>query len=128
LLAIAALVGFPCRSVGAQAATDRCDYARCSLDIVPRLAGLAVVRGAPEQRVATLPFLWPARVAPVFGDDSVARAHAVKATRRRALAAVLTDVGAVLAIVGASRSPRAAHSAVAVGAAIVAVSVPIQFA
>ena len=78
--------------------------------------------------MATLPFLWPARVAHIFGDDSIATRHAVRATRRRALAALFTDVGGVLVIAGATRFNGAGRSMIGTGAALVAASVPIQFA
>ena len=125
---IGGLLGCPVRAAVAQAVADHCEYARCSLDIVPRLTGLSVVRGASEERVATLPFLWPAPVAHIFGDDSIARRHASTATRRRTLAALFTDVGGALLICGATRFNGAGRSAIGAGAALIAASVPIQFA
>ncbi|HWH52030.1 MAG TPA: hypothetical protein VN651_10855 [Gemmatimonadaceae bacterium] len=127
-IAVVTLLAYPMRAAAGQAASAPCDYAHCSLDIVPRLTGLAVARGASEERIATLPFLWPARPAHIFADDSIAWRHAAAASRRRALAALFTDVGGLLAIGGPTHLHGAGRAMTGAGAALVAVSMPIQFA
>ena len=127
-IAVVALLAYPVRAAVGQAASEPCDYAHCSLDIVPRLTGLAVTRGATEERIATLPFLWSAHAAHIFAADSVAWRHAANASRRRVLAALCTDLGGLLVIGGAARFHGAGRAVTGGGAGLVAASVPMQFA
>ncbi|MGH7616168.1 MAG: hypothetical protein ACREPM_02965 [Gemmatimonadaceae bacterium] len=122
------LVAASVASAGAQMADSGCTYARCALGILPRLSGLDVVRGAGEQRVASLGFLLPRNVTPAFSGDRSAEAHAAGAVRRRRVAAVLTDLGAIAIAMGTMRRSDAGHRVALAGLAFVASSVPIHFA
>lgn len=118
-----------------------CVYERCALGIAPRWNGLAVVRGRSSVRVANLHFFWPRDVsralagpdASAVGADSAAAA-ARGAVRLRRMGAALTDGGVALlasAAVGAIASGRARRSdrlLAGAGAAMLGVSVPLQFA
>jgi hypothetical protein len=124
----ALLVSAPFVRVSAQ---EACGYDRCALSISPRLTALDVVRGANEERVASLAFLWPRDVSAPFRGDEGALRFAARASRHRRLAAVFTDVGLVAVVTGLSRSARGGHGdgrAIA-GAvlAFVASSVSIHF-
>ena len=109
-----------------------CDYQRCALGISPVWNGLAVVRGAEEERVANLNFFWPMNVEPAFAGDS-ARTYATRAVRTRRIAATLTDAGGVLMAVAAIRGARSGRVdgggrvAALVGAGAFALSVPLHF-
>jgi len=119
---------------GAQLGDSSCAYDRCALSIVPRLFALDVVRGAREDRVASLAFLLPKRVVPAFVGSEVAERHAAHAFRLRRTAAVLTDLGLVVAVSAGSRAAATARgrstaaTMTGVGLAMVASSVPIHFA
>ncbi len=131
-LAIVVLCG---HLASAQGVDSTCTYARCALNIIPRLSGLAVVRGAGETRVGLLPFLWSHDIALVFARDAEARSFATRAIRRRRTAAAMTDIGAFVAAAGAigvlhdSGRRRAAFGiAFAGGTAMIGASVPVHFA
>jgi hypothetical protein len=74
--------------------------------------------------------LFPHRVAPVFSSSDAATQHATAAFSRRRIAAVLTDAGVILLASAATHAIAPAHrgTAAAVGAALVASSIPIHFA
>jgi hypothetical protein len=120
--------------VGAQLGDSSCAYDRCALNIVPRLFALDVVRGAREDRVASLAFLLPKRVVPAFAGSEAAEQHAAHAFRLRRTAAVLTDLGLVVVVSAGSRAAAsargrsAASTMTGVGLAMIASSVPIHFA
>ena len=115
------------------ATSGRCPYVRCALGIAPAWNGLAVVRGAGGERVATLGF-FRAGALPVFAAHDSARYYAARAVRVRRIASVLTDVGALALVggtvraIGAGGLDRSGRVAMATGAAAFAVSVPLQFA
>ena len=123
-----AALAIAARASGAQSPDSACTYARCALNIVPRLSGLTVVRGEREARLATLAFLWPSSVTATFALDSSAFAHARSATRRRMVAALLTDVGAAIVVASGTHSPGAHRSTIVAGAALIAASMPVHFA
>lgn len=128
---IVAVLGVP-GAARAQAPDSSCDYARCSLTIIPRLTALDVVRGAEESRVTSLPFLVPRNPVRIFSANAEARDHASRAFRVRRVAAVLTDLGIGVAAVSGiraagSRDRRAVGIQFSVAAALVAASVPIHF-
>lgn len=105
-------------------------YQRDALGIAPVWNGLAVVRGAERTRVANLNFFWPRRIDDAFLGDS-ARFYGARAFRTRRVAAVLTDVGALLLAAAVAR--RASDEAVErrsaiAGAGAFALSVPLHFA
>lgn len=132
LLALAlALSASPAR---AQTRAD-CDYATCALRIAPRLSGLDIVRGDIGARAGSLGFLWPsASLTRAFDGDVEAQRVARASVRRRRMAAALTDAGALIlaaalvrtVTVPSDRTPSAVLGAV--GAATLAVSIPVQFA
>lgn len=128
----------PSAALAAQAAPPAplaapCTYETCALNVVPRWNGLAVVRGAEEQHVATLGFFLPGRLEGAFAGDATAEALGRSALRTRWVAAVLTDLGALALGVGALRASGAhgtdntARLWLGVGAASLGVSVPLQF-
>jgi hypothetical protein len=133
---IAAAIGlsFAARSALAQGPDSTCRYEYCALSIAPRLLALDVVRGVREERVASLAFLFPARVTSVFAGNEAAEQRATHAFRLRRVAAVLTDVGAIVVASAGSHAVATAHRRGAsvtlsgVGLAIIASSVPIHFA
>jgi hypothetical protein len=104
-------------------------YDRGALNIVPRLVALDVVRGAREERVSSLAFLFPHRVSAAFGTCEPAQLHAAHAFRLRRVAAVLTDAGLALAVASATRavSPTDRRFTLIAAGAMVASSVPIHF-
>jgi hypothetical protein len=129
IVVAAALLG-AVPSAGAQAADSTCTYRQCALNIVPVLHGLTVVRGEQETPLATLGFLWTRDVSGIF--DAAARDAARDAVRTRRLAAVFTDLGLGLLVVGATRAAsedldRTAATLMLAGTATFAISVPIQF-
>jgi hypothetical protein len=136
LARIAAGVGlsFAVRSARAQTADSSCAYEQCALSIVPRLLALDVVRGAREERVGTLAFLYPSRVTAVFAGSDAAERHAAHAFRLRRVAAVLTDLGVVVVAtagshgIASTQTRRASATISGVGVALVASSVPVHFA
>ncbi len=122
------------QAVRPPAADSACSYARCALGIAPRWNGLALVRGTAATPVANLNFFWPRPLdGALAGSDSAAR-YGARAVRVRRVAAVLTDGGGLLLAyalarrLNAGRFPDDARAAAALGAAGVAVSVPLQFA
>jgi len=131
VLLVFALTAFPL-AANAQAIA-RCEtYTHCALNVVPRWNGLAVVRGAEEQHVATLGFFIPGSLAGAFGPDSVATALGAQAVRTRRVAAVLTDLGALAMLAGAISAEQSGIDArsralMIGGAAAFGVSVPLQF-
>lgn len=136
LLCVAPLA--PSATVAAQAipttpAAAACTYETCALNVVPRWNGLAVVRGAQEQHVATLGFFVPGRLEGAFAGEAAAEALGRSAVRTRWVAAVLTDLGALALGVGVIRATGAhgtddtARLWLGAGAASLGVSVPLQF-
>lgn len=121
ILAVVALAA----SVSAQTVDSSCSYASCALSISPRLMGLDVVRGTNETRVASLGFLLPHDPTRVFATDSIARRFATRALTHRRIGAALTDVGLVVAVLGASQGKQA--GTIGVGLALVISSIPIHF-
>jgi len=116
-------------------AQARCDYATCALRIVPRLSGLDVVRGDANERAGSLSFLWPsATLTRAFQDDAAATLLARSSVRKRRAAAVLTDAGGVLIVAALIRGAAVRRDALpsvvlgGIGAATLAISVPMQFA
>jgi hypothetical protein len=115
--------------------TGQCtEYNTCALNVVPRWNGLAVVRGADEQHIATLGFLWPGSLnrGTAFAPDAAATALGQRAVRTRRLAAALTDLGALAILAGAARAESSGVDATArtlmiSGAVAFGVSVPLQF-
>jgi hypothetical protein len=111
-----------------------CTYERCGLNIVPRLSALDVVRGASEDRVGSLAFLFPRAVSVPFTGNEIAQRHAEHAFSLRRIASALTDVGVVLTVsaathaVASARQRDAATAAAIAGGAVIASSVPIHFA
>lgn len=110
-----------------------CSYTRCALGIAPVWNGLALVRGSTGERVANLGFFWAGSLQRAFpGADSAAR-YGARAVRVRRTAAVLTNVGGVLAAfalgrrLGGDALPRDGQVALAAGATALAVSVPLHF-
>lgn len=108
-----------------------CDYRACAYNIVPRLSGLVVTRGADDVAVAPLGFLWTQDITPAFFPEAQAAARAAVRTRR--LAAVMTDVGLVAGLVGAIAMGRDGTTSgervtAAAGATLFLLSVPVQFA
>lgn len=128
-----AQVPFPPPAV-APAGDAVCDYTRCALGIIPRVTALDVVRGAREERIASLGFLVPGDVRGAFGDNARAVAHAGRAGRIRRVASLLTDAGLLIGLSAATRAAatsdtRRASVAVSLsGLALLAVSVPAHFA
>jgi hypothetical protein len=116
------------RFVSAQASTPACEYERCALTIVPRLTALTVARGASEERVTSLAFLFPHGVADAFAGNDAAEHHAQRAFSKRVIAAVLTDAGIAVAAAGLARQGRSRVVTTGIGVAMVASSVPIHFA
>lgn len=83
---------------------------------------------------ASLGFLWPsASLSRAFGSDVDAQRFARASVRTRRVAAVLTDAGALLMAVALARGlvvkndPTPSVVLGAVGAGMLAVSVPVQF-
>jgi hypothetical protein len=118
----------------AQSSLDApCDYARCSLAILPRLSGLDVVRGSDEVRIASLPFLRARDVRHAFTGDANAQRHAVSAMRLRRAGSLFTALGIAGGVTAAWRG-GSAHDRVgaaafgAAGASLFLVSVPLHFA
>jgi len=108
-----------------------CPYVRCALGIAPVWNGLAVVRGARGEPVATLGF-FRARALPLFAGHDSAAHYATRAVRVRGVASALTDGGALMLAVGAARAlgagrlDRGGRVLVAAGAATLGVSVPFH--
>lgn len=107
-----------------------CDYRRCAYNIVPRLSGLVVTRGAEDVPMGALGFLWTRDISPVFFAEAQASARAAVRTRR--IAALMTDVGLVAAIAGAvgagGESPNDSQRLAMIGgAALLGLSVPVHF-
>jgi hypothetical protein len=133
-LAAASLLLAPASAIAQRAEPSRlpsdCDYGRCAYNIIAALHGLRVTRGAQEEAVATLGFLWTRDISTAF-DGEAARV-ARDAVRTRRVGAVFTDLGVALLAVGASRAAArsldetAAHLMLG-GAASLGISVPIQF-
>lgn len=122
-------------SVAAAQMPAPCVYATCALGISPRLTALDVVRGDAQARVGSLSFTWPrAALVRAFHGDAVAEQLARQSVRTRRVAATLTDIGAVLVAGAATRAAlvrgdRGRSAGIAgLGAAAIAVSVPVQFA
>ena len=119
---------------------ETCTYGSCALWIVPRWNGLAVTRGADGPDVANLGFFIPRSVTGALraGAEGAAADYATacaeRALRLRRAGATLTDIGAVAAgVVVASAASRGRATATekvvgAVGATLLVVSVPLQFA
>lgn len=111
-----------------------CSYERCALGIAPRWNGLALVRGTTATPVANLNFFWPRPLDRVLADSDSAAHYGARAVRVRRVAAVLTDGGGALVAYALARRLNAgrltddARVAAALGAAGVAVSVPLHFA
>lgn len=121
-------------TLGAQEMAPCDAYARCALNVVPRWNGLAVVRGASEEHVVTLGFLWPgaAGLGAALAPDAQAVMLGRRAVRTRRAAAALTDLGALAIVVGAARAERhgvdgSARALMISGAVAFGVSVPLQF-
>ena len=116
------------------AADSVCSYQRCALGIAPRWNGLALVRGTAAAPVANLNFFWPRPLDGVLAGSDSAAHYGARAVRVRRVAAGLTDGGGLLLgyalarRLGAGSLTRDARAAAAVGAASVAVSVPLHFA
>jgi hypothetical protein len=104
-LAFSALQRAGAQLVDSSCVYDRA-YNRCALNIVPRLFALDVVRGAREERVASLAFLLPKRVVPAFAGSEPAEQHAASAFRLRRTAAVLTDLGSSSSCLQAAGLPQ----------------------
>lgn len=130
---VLALVAARLPAQDSAAPTPPCPYVRCALGIAPVWNGLAVVRGADGERVATLGF-FHARPLPLFAGCDSARTYAVRAVRTRRIARVLTDVGGLTLAITAARAlaahhlDRGARVAALAGAATFGASVPLQFA
>lgn len=133
---VAALLLAPHAVAGqtASPAAPPCDYAACALNVVPAWNGLAVVRGADEERVALLGFFRARALDHVFAGDTAALMLARRAVRTRRIAAALTDLGAVLLVTGATLAitddgvDGTTAALLAAGAVSLGVSVPLQFA
>lgn len=110
-----------------------CPYDRCALGIAPVWNGLALVEGTTGRRVATLGFFRAGSLDRIFTAGDSAAWYGARAVRVRRRAAVLTDAGGLLlgyALVRgltAGAFGREARAGAAVGAAALAVSVPLQF-
>jgi hypothetical protein len=122
-------------NLAAQRPDSVCGFARCGLNIIPRLTALDVVRGENEVRVGSLAFLWPSDVSPVFANDAIARGFAHRATSRRRVGAMMTDVGLAFAaggVIGMLRDGghiRGVSSVFAIsGGVLVGASIPVHFA
>jgi hypothetical protein len=135
-LLLAALVVVVARAprAGAQAApAGDCTYTRCALGIAPVWNGLALVRGAGNERVANLGFLWTGSLHAVFAGNDSATVYARRAVRTRRTAAVFTDGGALLLAaalykrVSDGELTSSAKALAIAGGAAFAVSVPLQF-
>jgi hypothetical protein len=119
--------------LAAQGATSSCPYEQCALSIVPAWNGLAVARGAQEERLATLGFVWAGSLRHVFDGDADAVRMGERAVRTRHLAAALTDVGALLLAAGAiraaddRRTDAASTALLGAGGVLFVASVPLQF-
>lgn len=131
----AALAAAPAATVGAQATPAApCPYDRCALSVEPRWDALALARGARGERVGQLGFFWPGDVRPLFAGSDSALHYARRAVATRRAAAALTDAGALLLALGIARAAhdgglRGTGAGIAAGgAALFAVSVPLQFA
>ena len=131
LLAVIVPVSAPAQS--ADASPD-CTYARCALNVVPAWNGLAVVRGADEERLALLGFFKAGQIRQAFTGDVEAVALADRAVATRRVAAFLTDVGGLLLVAGGAvlmsddRITTTSGVLLGVGAASLGVSVPLQYA
>ena len=134
LAGAAIALSFAARTAAGQGADSTCGYERCALNIMPRLLALDVIRGSAEARVSSLGFLFPRRVTTLFVGSEPAQRHADHAFALRRVAAVLTDVGVVVAASAGTRALAAsshregATAAAIAGVAMVASSVPIHFA
>lgn len=107
-----------------------CDYRHCAYNIIPAGLGLRVVRGESEVPVASLGFLWTRDISDVFDGEGQAAAKAAVRTRR--WAALFTDVGLGLLVVGAAGAladdlDDTTAALMLGGAASVGVSIPLQF-
>ena len=122
-------------AVTAAQTPESCAYATCALGISPRITALDIVRGDGQARVGSLSFVWPrATLVRAFDGDARALPLARQSVRTRRVAAVLTDVGAVL-VAGAATHAALVHGdrrwsagVAGLGAGAIAISVPVQFA
>jgi hypothetical protein len=123
-----------CAAPDSLSTADTCTYRRCALAVVPSWNGLDLVRGESGEHVAQLGFFWTHDLSPMFADQPQALAYAENAVRTRRIAAVLTDVGAVLlatAIIGglADSDHADTYRGLAIsGALSFGIGVPFQFA
>jgi hypothetical protein len=133
-LVAALLVLLPVDAVAQQMDATRtsagCTYRDCAYNILARLHGLEVVRGAQETPVGTLGFLWTKDISAAF--DGEGQAAARSAVRVRRWAALFTDAGLALLLVGAADAAandldRTAANLMLGGAASLGLSVPLQF-
>ena len=133
LLAALMIMGGFARGLAAQEPQAGCSYDRCALQLVPRLWALDLVRGSGDEQVGSLSFFVPKPVRSAFVPIAPAQAHADRAFTIRRVAAVLTDAGGVLALMGATRAAATAdHRRASVGVGVLGVvalgvSVPLQF-
>ncbi len=115
---------------GAAVTQPACDYQRCAYGIAGALHGLVITKGASEAKVATLGFLFTRDVSVHF--DGAARDEARRAVTTRRWAALFTDAGLALLVAGAADAASndvnddSARLMIG-GAALVGVSVPLQF-
>ena len=128
LLTISSIAG--AQRVDTAPVSATCDYRHCAFNIIAALHGLRVVRGADEVQVGTLGFFWTRDLSDRFDGEGREAARTAVRTRRRG--ALFTDVGLALLATGAARAAtndldRGAANLMLAGAAIVGVSVPLQF-
>ncbi len=134
LLVLLAFVSSSARPQAASGAAAACDYERCALNVVPTWNGLAIVRGAVEERMAVLGFFRAGTIQHAFAGSPEAAEMAERARRTRRIGAFLTDAGALLILSGAVLTvsdggvDRTSGALFALGAVGVGVSVPLQFA
>lgn len=137
LVGILALAAAPL-AASAQVAAPReepnCTYQTCALGLAPVWDGLAVVRGEPERRIATLGFFVPGDMSEVFKDDADALDAAREAVRIRRIGAIMTDAGLVLAATGLARAlfqrdfDKLSGALTIAGGLSLGASIPVQFA
>jgi len=119
-------------SARAQGVDSSCTYARCALNIIPRITALDVVRGDQEERVASLAFLFPRDMQKTFASSELAQHHAARALTTRRIAAALTDLGGALIVTAlVNAATRHEHEIPSdtffAGVALIGISVPIHF-